>query len=69
MLNSYEAKPDEEIASPPLKKRQRTASQDDMFSKLQSQFDHLEGALATCGPHTACGMRCDAMPPLDIAPS
>ena len=67
MINSYEAKPEEEVASPPPAKKQKMKN--DEISKLKSDVEHLQESLATCGPHTACGMRCSALPLLDIATS
>ena len=65
MINSYEAKPEEDVVSPPKKKQKIKFDED--ISKLKSDVEHLQESLATCGPHTACGMRCSALPLLDIA--
>ena len=66
MINSYNAKLEEEADDlPPSKKKKRM--NDEAISKLQSDVQHMNKALATMGPHTACGMRCSALPPLDIA--
>jgi hypothetical protein len=72
MINSYEPKLEEEVASPPpqwQKKQKLTITSDEGLSKLRSDVEHLKESLSTCGPHTACGMRCSALPMLNIATS